>query len=45
MAVLFDMDLQLVLFTDEGHSFSNVDAQVQHVVRSLDFIKENLELK
>jgi dipeptidyl aminopeptidase/acylaminoacyl peptidase len=45
MAVLHDLDFQLVLFTREGHSFSDVDGWIQYVARSLAFIEQKLELE
>lgn len=44
MSVLHDLDVQLVLFSREGHSFKDVDGWIQYVARSLAFIEHNLEL-
>ena len=43
MARLHDLDLELVLFPDEGHAFSHADVKIQMVGLSLAFIQEQLK--
>jgi len=42
---LYGMDHEVVLFQDEGHSYSHVNTIIIYLARSVDFIKENLNIQ